>query len=273
MKKKIIIGGVVFVLLAFVVAVIAIGTHLGEIVKSGVQTVGPKITQTTVTVDAVNITILSGSAQMKGFVLGNPRGYQTPQAISVGIAAVSLSPGSLLKDKIVVHSIELRSPEITFEGNPLGENNLMQILHNVNGGAAAVDASTNAPAAATPAEKKAARKLQVDDLVIAGAKVHASLPGILNRPVDLTLPDIHLTNLGAGPDGITAADLAQKVLSAITDNTVKAVTVAATEIGRDAANAAKSTAREIVNGALSGTNNVGESVDKLKKGLGGLLGK
>jgi hypothetical protein len=273
MKKKIILGAVIVVVLLLAVAVIVIGTHLGDIVKSGVETVGPKITQTSVTVDHVNVSILSGSAGVKGLVLGNPTGYQSPQAISVGTASVSLSPGSLLGEKIIVHSIELRSAEITFEGNPLGANNLMQIMHNVNGGAAAVDQTTNAPAAATPAERKAAKKLEVDDLVIAGAKVHANLTGLVNKRIDLTLPDIHLTSLGAGTDGITAADLTQKVLQAITADTLKALAAAATDLGKDAANAAKAAAQDAVNGALSGTNNVGESVDKLKKGFGGLLGK
>ena len=273
MKKKIILGAVVIVVLLLAIAVIVVGFHLGDIVKAGVETVGPKITQTTVTVDHVNVSILSGSAGIKGLVLGNPSGYQAPQAISVGVASVSLSPGSLLSDKIVVHSVELRSPEITFEGNPLGANNLTQIMHNVNGGAAAVDQATNAPAAATPAEKKAAKKLQVDDFVISGAKVHANLTGVVNRQITLTLPDIHLTNLGTGADGITAADLTQKVLSEITADTLKAVAAAATEIGKNAANAAKGAAQDAVNGVLSGTNTVGEGVDKLKKGLGNLLGK
>lgn len=273
MKKKIILGVIAVLFLVFAVAALVIGAHLGDIVKVGVETVGPKITQTSVTVDRVNVSILSGSAGLKDLVLGNPTGYQAPQAISVGSASVSLSPGSLLGEKIIVHSVELRSPEITFEGNPLGANNLMQIMHNVNGDTAAVDKSTNAPAAATPAEKKATRKLQVDDFVISGAKVHANLTGLVNKQVDLTLPDIHLTNLGTGADGITAADLTQQVLKAITADTLKAVATAATEIGKNAANAAKAVAQDAVNGALSGTNNVGESVDKLKKGLGGLLGK
>ena len=34
--------------------------------------------------------------------------------------------------------------------------------------------------------------------------------------VPITLPDIHLTNLGQGPEGITAAELTKKVLSEIT---------------------------------------------------------
>jgi hypothetical protein len=272
--KKIILGlGIVIVVLVVVGAIVA-GTHLGDIIKAGVETAGPKITQTTVTVDSVNVSLLAGSAGVNGLVLGNPQGYKSPTAISIGKAAVSLSPGSIFADKIVIHSLEVRAAEITFEGNPLGANNLTQIMNNVNPATAAADQSTNAPASATPAEKKAARKLQVDDLLIAGAKVHANLTGLVNQPIDLTLPDIHLTNLGQGADGITAADLTQKVLNQVTADTIKALVSAAGDLGKNAANAAKAAAQNAVNGVLqNGSNTVGQGVDQLKKSLGGLLGK
>ena len=80
---------------------------LGNIVKAGIETVGPKITQTTITVDAVDLSLLTGSARVKGLVVGNPEGYKAPNAISVGLAAVSVSPMSVLSDKIVVESIRV----------------------------------------------------------------------------------------------------------------------------------------------------------------------
>jgi hypothetical protein len=165
----------------------------------------------------------------------------------------------------------LKSPEITFEGNPLGANNLTKIMANANSSAGPADqAATNSPATATPAEKKAGRKLQVDDLLISGAKVHANITGLINKEVTLPLPDIHLTGLGTGPEGITAADLTQKVVSEITVQTVKALVTYASGLGKDLTNAAK----DALNGALqNSTNGVGAGVDKLKKGLGNLFGK
>jgi len=266
MKKKIILGigiGIVFLL---VVGVIVVGLHLGDIVKAGLEKVGPKITQTSLTVDSVSVSLLAGSAGVKGLVLGNPEGYKAPQAISISNAAVSLSPGSLLSDKIVIRSIEVRDAEITFEGNPLGANNLVQIMNNVNPATAAVDQSTNAPATASPAEKKAAKKLEVDDLLITGAKVQANITGLVNRQITLTLPDIHLTDLGQGNGGITAADLTQKVLGEITAGTLKSLIAAVAGLGKDVTGAAKDAAQDAGKAA-------GQGVDKLKKGLGGLLGK
>jgi hypothetical protein len=57
--------------------------------------------------------------------------------------------------------------------------------------------------------------------LITGGKVHvgASMLGSATVP----LPEIHLKDLGQGPDGITPAELSQKILSAVLDATTKSV--------------------------------------------------
>lgn len=252
--KKILLGAVIGLVALVIVAVIVGGLFLGKIVKAGVETVGPKLTQTTITLDAVDVSLLTGSAAVKGLVVGNPEGYKAPQAISVGLAAVSVVPTSVLSHKIVVKSVKVEGPEITFEGNPFGANNLKKILDNVNAATASTSAgpaATNAPAAAQPA-----KKLEVDDLLITGAKVH------LGTGTTLTLPDIHLTNLGTGPDGITPAALIKDVLSQVTAETFKAVGKSLGNVGKGAENLGK-----------EGAKNVKEGVNNVKKGIGKLFGK
>ena len=66
-----------------------------------------------VKLDSVNLSLLSGSGKVQGLIVGNPEGFKTPQAISVGAASLALQPASLLADKIVVESINVQAPEIT----------------------------------------------------------------------------------------------------------------------------------------------------------------
>ena len=248
-KKILLILGIA--LLVFIlVAVAVVGLFLGKIVKMGINDVGPKITQTTLSVDAVDVSLLTGSAKVKSLVIGNPSGYKAPNAISVGVAAVSVSSMSVMSDKIVVKSIRVESPEITFEGNPLGANNLKKIQDNVNAAAANFQSplSTNQPPK-TAAPAKPGAKLEVDDFLITGAKVH------VGTGATLPLPDIHLTDLGKGPDGITAADLTKKVLTEVISGTLKAVEGAAVDVGKDA------------------TKAVGAGVNKITTGIGGLIKK
>src|SRR5262245_56162367 len=113
MKKIFIIcvfGGVALVILA-----VAALFYLCPIVKSGVEKVGPEVTKVPVKLDSANISIFNGSGQLKGFVLGNPEGFKTPEAVKVGTVAVSLVPRSVLSDKVVVRSIRVEAPEITYE--------------------------------------------------------------------------------------------------------------------------------------------------------------
>jgi hypothetical protein len=217
------------------------------------ETVGPKITQVSIKVDAVKLTLLNGSAQVKGLVVGNPEGYKTPQAISVGSAAVDMNPFSVLSDKIVIRSVRVEAPEITFEGNPFSGNNLSAIMKNVN--AASKGGRPGSTNAATKPAGQAGKKIEVDDFLITGAMVHVSLTGVNGREMTLPLPDIRLTNLGKDKDGITAADLTRRVLDAITTATIKAVANATTDIGTGAGTAA------------------GEGMNKITPGIGGLFKK
>ena len=255
MKKKILLGiGIGIVVVIIAVAVI-VGFFLGDVVKAGMNTIGPKVTQTAFSVDSVHISALTGSVSLKNFIIGNPDEYKdkATNAISVGKTAVSVAPLSVLGDKIVVKSIEVRNPEISFVGNPIGANNLKKLMDNVNaftGGAKPTN--TNSPA--QPAEKGAGKKLEVDDFLITGAKVHfngATLP----------LPDIHLSNLGTGPDGITPAALLKDVLSEVTTATLKAVGESLGNLGKGATDAAKSAGKSV----SDETKKIGKSIGDLFK--------
>lgn len=256
MKKLLIrvaIGLVVLILLALV----TLGLFLDRAIKSGVEVAGPKLAKVEVRLASVNVSLLSGSGSVKGLVVGNPEGYKTPHAISVGRASVALQPGSLLSDKIVIRSIRIESPEIIFEGGLRG-NNLSQIRDNLTAalGARKPDAPP-APGSETPP-----KKLQVDELLITGAQVKVSLKGTGGFAAPVPLPDIHFTNLGQGPEGITPGELAQKVLAAITEGAVKAAAGAVTDIGKGAVEAATGVGKEAT-----------EQVEKTAKGITDLFKK
>jgi hypothetical protein len=258
--KKFLKLAVISLLVLIVIAIVVVGLFIDKIVKTGVETIGPQITKVDIKLNAVDLSLLTGSAKVKGLVVGNPEGYKTSQAIRVGLTAVSVKPFSVLSDKIVVRSIRVEAPEITFEGNPLGANNLSKILDNVNASAK----SGSAPATNAPAEagNKPAKKFVVDDFLITGAKVHVSLTGMGGKQMTVPLPDIHLTDLGKSENGITAAELTKRVLDAIVSGTLKTVASAATDIGKGAENLGKDAGKT-----------VGEGVNKISKGVGGLFKK
>lgn len=252
--KKIFWGVVVALVVLIVVGVIIASAFLGPIVKAGIETIGPRITKVSVKVNQVHLSLLTGSASIEGLVVGNPKGYHTPQAISAKMIAVAVNPPSVLSHKIVLRSVQIESPQITFEGGLTG-NNLSQILDNVEAAtqSAAPSSATVSTNAAAPAQPS--KKFEVDNLLITGAKVHVSLTDLGGKEMTLPLPPIHLNGLGKNKDGITAADLTRSVLDAIVTATVKAVSNAGVGVGKNAKNLGK------------------QGVNTIKKGIGNLLGK
>ena len=260
--KKIIVGTLIALVVVLVLAVLAVGLFLDKAIKRGVETFGPRLTKVDVTLQSVSLSLFSGSGTIKGLVVGNPKGFTTPSAMNVGIASLSLEPRSLLSDKIVIRSINVQGPEITFETDFKG-NNLKKILANVQeatSGGAKEPAKPQEPG--QPREAKAAKKLQVDEFVISGGRVHVNVTALEGQSATISLPDIHLQALGKGPDGITPEELAKLVLEAVEKGAAQAAAGTLSDIGKGAIYFSKDPNK-------AGSN----AVDAVTKGLGNLFKK
>ena len=260
--KKLITRLLIALVVVVILAVLAVGLFLDGAIKKGVETFGPKLTKVDIKLQSVSLSLFSGSGGIKGLVVGNPEGFKTPSAISVGTATVALKPGSLLSHKIVIKSIKVQGPEITYETD-LKHNNLSKILSNgqeATGGGGQEPAKPTEPA--PPKEAKPAKTLEVDDFVISGGRIHVSVTTLGGQAATIPLPDIHLQGLGTGPEGITPAELTKRVLEAIEKVAAQASSGAVNDIGKGAIYFTKDA------GGL-GTN----AVDKVTKGLGGFLKK
>jgi hypothetical protein len=246
MKKVITILFVLLIIL--VLAGVTAAFFLGSIVKKGVETVGPQVAKVEVKLDSAALSLLSGSATLKGLLVGNPPGFDSPSAIKVGEISVGLEPRSVFSDKIVVHSISVIAPEITLHG--LRGDNLNKILQNIQastGGGGSVQKQPGGPAGP-------GKKMQVDDLIIKDGKVNLVLPMV--GAAALALPEIHLTNVGKDSGGVTAPELSARVMKAILD----AASAAAASAGADPA-------KLLQGGTKDGT----KQLDKALKGVGNLL--
>ena len=253
------IGLVVFVLLVALV----IGLFLDSAVKRGVETVGPMLTKVPVKVDSVSLGVLSGSGRIKGLEVGNPQGFKAPLAISVGSARLELVPSSLLADKVVIRLIDIQAPEITFETDFKG-NNLKKIRSNIEEAMGSnnqqpAKTTTNAPAGNAAAQGK---KLEVDEVVISGAKFHLAVTALGGEAAMVSVPDIRFTDLGKGPEGITAAELADKILGKLESAGLEALSGSSGDLKKAAQSFGKELGKSMTN-----------SADGISKSLGDLLKK
>jgi len=235
-----------------IMASIGMALFLDSIVKKGLETTGPQATQAPVTVDRVSLSVFSGVGKVSGLTVGNPAGFKTASALKAGKIAVQISRRSIFADKIVIKSIQIDAPEITLEAGLRGSN-LGAILANIE----AYSSRT-----ATPGQKGPGKKLQVDEFILTGVKVNASLSLMGGKAITVPIPDIRLANLGTGPEGITSAELAQKMLKEIIAGATKAGGNVLGKVGESMGGTAKDVGKT-----------AGDTVDKAAKGIGDLFKK
>lgn len=234
-----------------VVCALAAFMFLGSIVKAGVEKGGPLITKVNVKLDSANISLFNGSGELKGFFMGNPEGFKAPGAVRVGSVAVKIEPGSVLGDKVIVRSVRVEAPEITYEA-ALGGSNIGKILENIQAVAGQGKSDPNQPQKA----------LQVDEFVISGAKLNVTASVIGGSSVTLPLPEIRLANLGQNPEGITAAELSAKAFGEIVEASAKAVAANAVKIGGNVAEAAKNVGTDAKDRFKKATSGITDLIKK-----------
>jgi hypothetical protein len=260
--KKILIRGLIILVVLGIVAIVAVALSLNTAIKKGVETYGPQMTKVPVTLDNVDLSLFSGSGALKGLIIGNPEGYKTTNAISLGLASLAIIPGSIFSDKVVVKSIRVEAPQVTFEFGP-GGNNLQRIQENL--AAFSGGSSTNPAPAEAPADSKPGKKLQVDEVVITGGKVTLGIAAAGGKLIEAPLPEIRLEKLGQGPEGITGAELGKVLLSKLNEEALKTYTDKLAQAGAEALQNLSQNATNAVNKAAS------DAINKASKGLNDLL--
>ena len=203
---KIVAGLVVVLIVLLVIGVL----NLDRGIKMAVETVGPRLTQSDVTLADVDLSLKTGEGSLRGLVVGNPAGFSSADAFSLGEIFLSIEPGSITTDTIVINSIRIVAPEITYESGKSGTN-LSQLQKNVSNAAGGSDSTSSADESG----EGAAKKLIIRDLKITGAKMRYVNQLLDIKPIELTLPDIQLTGIGERSNGATAAEVVRQVMVAI----------------------------------------------------------
>ena len=188
------------VLLAIVAGVgyFALNNPLGRLVQMAVNKFGPEILQAEVHVGGVNISAADGQGKLSGLRIGNPAGFKTDHAFKVDNVEIAIEPASVAKDVIVIHTVLIDAPDIIFEKGDKGSN-FDAIQHNVEAYIGGGDKKEKD-------SKGEGKKMIIDSLVIRNAKVN------YNGMVNLSLPDIELSNLGKKSGGATSAQVVKAII-------------------------------------------------------------
>jgi hypothetical protein len=230
MLKKILIG-----VAALVVVLVVVGggvfyyvySNLDSIVKAAIESVGGDATQTKVSVKDVKLSLTSGEGSISGLIVGNPKGFSAPESLSLGSVSVKVDTDSVKKmisdpkSPVVIKEVAINAPSITYERGA-STGNLETIQQNVTR-YAGIDQSK--PATKPAAGGKDEPKFIIENLYVRDGKIAISHTALQGRTLSSGLPTIHLKDIGKDRGGASPAEIADKVLGAITQQASKIASI------------------------------------------------
>ena len=232
--------------------VLALSLSLNSIIRGGVETVGPKALGADVRLQDVDISMLNGKGNLKGLFIGNPEGFKTESAFQLGEVRISLDVKSVFSDRIIIKEIYIDAPHITYEKSMKGDN-IKALLKNIETFSGAAEKTSPKEGSKDQAESET--KIEINNFIVKNGKVNMSMSALQGQKLSLTLPDIHMKDIGKEKDGTTISNALGKVFAEVNKNIIQATAGSVKDIGGT------------VGKTVEGT--VGKSVNKLK----GLLGK
>lgn len=271
-----IVGGIVGIVVIAVVAVfIYVYSNLDSIVKDAVEKYGPRYTGVSVKLAKVELSPESGEGKLSGLIVGNPPGYKTDSAFKLGSIEMKVDLASLTSDTIVIKSIVIDGPDVTYEFGE-GGSNIDVIKNNVQKAAGGSGSGAGTPAAAESKEDEGeGKKMVIDSLVISNGHVAVSHPLLQGKKIGAGLPTIRLKDIGKNKkEGATPAEVVAKVMDAL-DKQIS-VAVGSTNV-QDMLKGLGKGAEGAIKGLQGGAEGASKTINDATKGAGdalkGLLGK
>lgn len=282
MKRLLKIVAVLVILL--IVAVVGVVFYIDSIAKRAVEYAGTSALGVETTLDSISIGLLGGTVALDNLKVANPQGqsFTSPHFFKLDDVSVGVSLASLRKDTVVIPSLKLDGMEMYLEKKG-AKANYQIIMDNLSKG-------ESEPA--EPGETAPAKKFIIKDMVLTNISVEADLlplGGALTK-TRISIPEIRLTNVGSESEGgVVLKELSGIVIKAIMQaiidksDVLPAALIADLGKGLGELEDIKADTLKTIGGvsddlnktigeASKGIGEAAESVDKVTKGLEGLLG-
>ena len=214
-----------------IIVIAALYFSLNKIVEKGITTFGSQVTLTEVSLEASNISLFSGEGELKGLVIGNPKGFSSNNAISLDRIKVSVDVKSIFTDNILIKQILIDGPKISYElaGK---KSNIQAILNNINS-----PAKKEEKVKKTESKKKGSQKKVIIDLVkITNGKIDLAMTVLGGKGASLEFSDLTMRDLGRKEGGLTPEEAVLVIFSSINKGVSGAVSVSSGDLKAKAKN-------------------------------------
>jgi len=208
-----VIGLVAALIIVIGLALTFLVSNLDRIVKNVIETVGPEVTGTSVSVDAVSISLRSGKGSLARLAIGNPPGFSGADAFTLNEISIGLNLESLMSDVIVIEQILIDGASLNFEQQGRSSN-FQQILDNIetssdSGGEASDSASDPGP------------RLIVDEFHFTSGSITAGLAQ-LDVQKTIIIPNVVVRDVGRKSGGAAVAEVTRQLLEPVLREAIEA---------------------------------------------------
>lgn len=216
--RKLLVGIAALGVVAIVGSLWWLHNSLDAQVASAIRRSGPEITGVSISLSNATINPLDGKAALYGLVVGNPAGFKTKQALSLDEISMTLDIRSLTTDVIRIKEFILLKPEIVYE-YAAGNSNLDVLRRNIIERAIGQNKQK-------AQRSESGKKLIIEHLYVKSARAHVSAELLNGEAVSLSIPDVHLQDIGRKSDGVTAGEVTKQILVSIVQQVSTAMTAA-----------------------------------------------
>lgn len=202
MKKSLKAVGIILLAVLILAAVVAIAIDIfaNHALKVAIEVAATKTLNVGVSVEEIDLSIMTGKLGISNLLINNPPGYQYDKLLELKDAQIKVDVRSLLGDRVNIREMRLDGVNIVLEQRGVASNNLQDVIKTIS----------------DRRKAKGGKKLHIDNLEISDITVNAKLLPVPGRAdtIKLKLDPIMMTNLGSD-DKLDTAELSSKILLAI----------------------------------------------------------
>lgn len=223
---KVFVRFLVLIGIVGLLALVLVGLSLNALVKGGIETMGPQIVGVPVTLEDVDVTLLSGTSMQAGLtqlVVKNPEGYETAAAVALPEIRIDVDWHSLLTDTVIVDEVLIVAPAITFEWSLEGSN-LGTIHENIRRNTRSGSDDNGREKGEEHKEGQEFDKtVHIKKVTVKDAVINVSFIGGQDEVTQVSLPDLDLRDIGNPSGGTTFSQASAVIFDEIYEAIDKAV--------------------------------------------------
>jgi len=192
--------------------------NLDSFVRTFIVKKVSEATTVEVNLDSVVIHLKEGRAEMRGFILGNPKPFNKDYAFKFTSAKITLNTDSLFKDTIIVNKVLLEGAQIYYEKNQNQSNftALSKVIRKQekedkpldNKGAQSTQYGKNGKN--SQAKKFIIRRVELIDTL-----AEVAIPGLSKKSISMKIPDMLLEGIGESEGGVPPEELFRAIIQSI----------------------------------------------------------